>query len=59
MSKATAKINVAMHPLLKLRERIAIFEEARGIWKRRKPDPIQELRKMRKEWDRKLPRADK
>lgn len=36
-------------------ERLAIWEHARGIWKNRKPDPIKELEKMRKEWDRDLP----
>ena len=36
-------------------ERGKIWEKARGMWKNRKPDPIKELKKMRKEWDRKLP----
>lgn len=37
------------------KERLAIWEKARGMWKSRKPDPIRELAKMRKEWDRPLP----
>lgn len=37
------------------KERLAIWESVRGMWKNRKPDPIKELKKMRKEWDRKLP----
>jgi hypothetical protein len=36
-------------------ERGKIWEKARGIWKNRKPDPIKEHKKIRKELDRKLP----
>jgi hypothetical protein len=43
-----------MYPLITYRERISIWEKARGMWKHRKPEPIQELKKIRKEWDRKL-----
>lgn len=35
--------------------RLAAFRAIRGMWKNRKPDPIKELKKMRKEWERKLP----
>ena len=41
--------------LLNREERGKIWQQARGMWKDRKPDPIKELKKMRKEWDRKLP----
>mgnify|MGYP001565824349 len=37
------------------KDRLKIWEKAEGMWKHRKPDPIKELNKMRKEWDRKLP----
>ena len=37
-------------------ERGKIWEKARGMWKHRKPDPIKEHQKIRKELDRKLPR---
>jgi len=36
-------------------ERLKIWERAEGMWEHRKPDPIKELNKMRKEVDRKLP----
>lgn len=41
--------------LLTAEERLLIFEQVRGMWKHRKPDPIKELKKLRKEWERKLP----
>jgi len=37
-------------------DRLAIWRKVRGVWKNRKPDPIKEQKKMRREWDRKLPR---
>lgn len=36
-------------------ERLRIWEQAEGMWEHRKPDPIKELNKIRKELDRKLP----
>ena len=33
-------------------DRGTIWEKARGMWKNRKPDPIKELQKLRKEWER-------
>ena len=43
-------------PLMKKgKERLKVWERAEGMWEHRKPDPIQELNKMRKEMDRKLP----
>jgi len=36
-------------------ERLKIWEKAEGMWEHRKPDPIKELNKIRKEMDRKLP----
>jgi hypothetical protein len=37
------------------KERLAAWERVRGMWKNRKPDPIKELKKMRRGWERKLP----
>ena len=37
------------------RERLDAFEKIQGIWKDRIPDPIEELKEIRKEWDRDLP----
>lgn len=50
MTRASA----AIYPLMTSHERLLIWEKARGIWKGKRPDPIHELEKMRKEWDRKL-----
>jgi len=36
-------------------ERLKIWEKAEGMWEHRKPDPLKELNKIRKEMDRKLP----
>lgn len=44
-----------IYPLLKKEDRLAILKSVRGAWKNMKPDPIKQLAKMRKEWDRKLP----
>lgn len=41
-----------LYPLLGERERLQIWARARGMWKRRTRDPIPELKKMRKEWER-------
>ena len=47
-----------IYPLISPKERLAVWEKARGAWKRPSPDPIRELRKMRGEWSRKSPSAD-
>lgn len=44
-----------VYPLMTPEERLAIWRQVRGMWKNRKPDPIKELKKIRKGWDRKLP----
>ena len=56
-TKTHSKSKAPMYPLMTPRERASIWEKARGMWKHRTPDPINELKKMRKEWDRKLPGA--
>lgn len=40
------------YPLLDIKDRISIWEKAKGIWKNKKPEPINELKKMRQEWNR-------
>lgn len=42
----------SIHPLISPKERAAIVKRVQGMWKNRKPDPIKELRKMRREWER-------
>jgi hypothetical protein len=53
--KASAK-NASTGGLLMLdpKARLAALRRIRGMWKNRKPDPIKELARIRKEWDRKL-----
>ena len=58
MTKIAIKPNTAEgnQPIvLSGEERGKIWEKARGMWKNRKPDPIKEHKKIRKELDRKLP----
>jgi hypothetical protein len=35
--------------------RLAMWRKLRGMWKDRKPNPIEELDQIRDEWDRDLP----
>ena len=51
----TEKENILIYPLLSARDRLALLERVRGMWKNRRPDPIKELEKIRREWNRKLP----
>mgnify|MGYP005864826483 CR=1 FL=1 len=46
---------VTIYPLISPKERLAIWRKLFGMWKNRKPDPIKELERIRKGWDRKLP----
>jgi hypothetical protein len=48
-----------IYPLISPKERLAIWEKVRGMWKNRKPDPIKELEKMRREWEKRLPSLKK
>jgi hypothetical protein len=47
-----------MYPLITTKERLAIWEKARGLWKERVPEPIGELKKMRASWAKKRPSLD-
>ncbi len=47
-----------MYPLITTKERLAIWEKARGLWKGRVPEPIRELKKMRSSWAKKRPSLD-
>ncbi|HTN73295.1 MAG TPA: hypothetical protein VMO00_19600 [Methylomirabilota bacterium] len=51
-TKAKARASAAL--INKGKERLKIWEQAEGMWENRKPDPIKELNKIRKEMDRKL-----
>jgi hypothetical protein len=50
--KSVTKTKPGTYPLLGRRERLSVWEKARGMWKHRKPDPIKELTTMRREWER-------
>jgi hypothetical protein len=39
-----------IYPIISGKERLAIWETARGMWKKRAADPIRELKKMRASW---------
>ncbi len=59
MAKRTERESQArIYPLVSPKKRLAIWEKARGLWKRRDPDPVRELKKMRQEWTRKPIRPD-
>jgi hypothetical protein len=36
--------------LINNEERLKIWKRARGLWKKRKPDPIKELKRIREDW---------
>jgi len=44
-----------IYPIISGKERLAIWEKARGLWKKRSSDPIQELKIMRASWSKKSP----
>jgi hypothetical protein len=44
-----------IYPIISGKERLAIWEKARGLWKKRGSEPIQELKKMRASWSKKSP----
>jgi hypothetical protein len=47
----TRKSRIISPVLLTGQERLVLLRNIRGMWKHRKPDPLQELEKMRREWD--------
>jgi hypothetical protein len=56
--RAQAEPKARPYPLISPQERLAVWEKARGMWKRRNPEPIGELKKIRDEWIRKPFRRD-
>lgn len=50
--KVIIKKKIKHSPLLSKKERILALERVRGIWKNKKSDPIKELKRIRKEWER-------
>jgi hypothetical protein len=50
----TRKSPVISPFLMTGQERLLLLRNIRGMWKNRKPDPMKELEKMRREWDREI-----
>jgi hypothetical protein len=50
----TRKSRIISPLFLTGQERLLLLRNIRGMWKHRKPDPIKELEKMRREWDREI-----
>ncbi|MDP3948823.1 MAG: hypothetical protein Q8Q17_02650 [bacterium] len=50
----TVQPKIDAYPILSIQERLLIWERVRGTWKNRKPNPIKELKQMRKEWENKV-----
>jgi len=42
-----------IHPLLKLKDRILTWKNAKGAWKNKKNNIDNDLKNIREEWDRK------
>lgn len=55
-TKEKIKMPTLLYPLSTANGRKEAWAKARGMWKNRKPDPINELTKIRKEWERRLPK---
>ncbi len=45
----------ATPPLLEPEERLKLWRRFKGIWESRVPDPVEDLRNIRNEWDRDVP----
>jgi len=56
MSKKTITRKSAIKSPLLLtgQERLLLLRNIRGMWKHRKTDPVKELEKIRREWDREM-----
>jgi hypothetical protein len=50
----TRKSSIKSPLLLTGQERLLLLRNIRGMWKNRKTDPVKELEKIRREWDREM-----
>jgi hypothetical protein len=60
METPTSRNTLTTSPFLMPAERLKLWQRFKGMWKNRTPDlpdPVEELEKVRKEWDRELPPA--
>lgn len=53
-TKVKTKLPIKIYPCLKPEEKLEILRQIKGMWKGKKWNPMKELTKMRKEWERKL-----
>lgn len=53
ITSRNARAKEASYPLISSRQKATIIKRVKGMWRNRKPDPIKELNKMRREWDNK------
>jgi hypothetical protein len=51
---STRKSQMKSPLLLTGQERLLLLRNIRGMWKNRKTDPIKELEKIRREWEREI-----
>jgi hypothetical protein len=52
METTTSRDTLRPSLLLTPEERLKLWQRFKGMWKNRTPDPLEELEKIRKEWDR-------
>jgi hypothetical protein len=57
METTTPRHILTNSPLLTPEKRLKLWQRFNGMWKNRTPDLVEELEKVRKEWDRELPPA--
>jgi|GEM_PF-4362600 len=46
-----------VYPLMTGKERLSVWQKAQSVWGRHKWNALRELKKIRGEWERKLPSA--
>ena len=51
-TKQKLKVPRVAYGLLRGKERLSVWQKMRGMWKHRKPEPVTELRHIRKGWER-------
>jgi hypothetical protein len=49
------KVNMQTTYSISPKERLSVWQKARGMWKNKRPNPIKVLGTMRKEWNKTLP----
>ncbi|MEK7479195.1 MAG: hypothetical protein AAB634_01520 [Patescibacteria group bacterium] len=54
MLQTTTERQKLLYPLIQKAERLLLLRNIKGMWKHKKPDPIKELQKLRKERERDL-----